>query len=157
MAKAPDGNYKFSSGSGEISIGTQSVDLTRALLKEIGSVKNGSVTVKKGAVLLNGDAARNILNTLIGIDADLTVTGPSSMSFDTSGNTYVAKTPKPVVVKFTADYAGSELGGVLRSRFSAKITGGKLVINVKYDGVIGFVGSVDQQPITGSATIVCNR
>lgn len=156
-AKAPDGIYKFTSGSGEIEIGGKRFDLSRPVLKEIGSVKSGSVTIKNGVMMLDRDAARNILKAILEIVTEIIIKGPASMTFGKSGNSYVAKTQKPVAVNFTSDFSGAELVGVLRSRYDAKVTGGKLVIKVKFDGVIGLVGSIDQPQIAGSASIVCNR
>jgi uncharacterized protein YlzI (FlbEa/FlbD family) len=156
-AAAPNGIYQYTSGSGEIKLSGQPFDLSRALLKKIGAVKNGSVTIKNGKLTLDREAARKIIQEIVEITPEIAVQGPTSITFNKAGSSFLAKTPKPVVAKLSADVSGEELKGVLRSRFDAKVTGRKLIITVTFGGTIGFVGSIDQPAIEGSATIVCTR
>ncbi|MES2660938.1 MAG: hypothetical protein V4689_20090 [Verrucomicrobiota bacterium] len=156
-AAAPNGIYQYTSGSGEIKFAGQPFELSKTLLRKIGAVKNGSVTIKNGKLTLDREAARKIIQEIVEVTPEIAVKGPSSITFNKSGISYVAKAPKPVVVNLSADVSGEDLEGVLRSRFDAKVTGRKLTINVKFDGIIGFAGSVNQQEIEGSATIVCTR
>lgn len=152
-AKAPDGVYKFTGGLEQIEFGGELFPLKLSRLKEIGSVKNGSITVKNGKLMLSRDAARNIIKDYLGINPDIAIKGPSSITFRESGKSFIGTSPNPVVVNFTGNLEGKKVVGVIRSSFTSKVTGRKLVINVKVDGTMGFEGSTDKLKVDGYATI----
>ncbi|HEX7260561.1 MAG TPA: hypothetical protein VF258_01995 [Luteolibacter sp.] len=159
-AKAPNGVYKYNSGSGTVEIGGSPYALSKATLKKIGSVQNSTVTIKNKTLILNGEATRNIIPEIFEKDLftplnfTTTLKGPTSIAFEKSGTSFIATSSTPVVVKLTADISGSEVAGALRSRYTAKISNGKLTIKVKFTGTIGLVGSIDQMKIAGGATII---
>ncbi|MEO5713048.1 MAG: hypothetical protein ABIT37_06130 [Luteolibacter sp.] len=159
-AKAPNGVYKFTRASGELTSGGLSYNIPKAVLKEIGSVENGSVTIRNGTLALNRKASGHIalaLSQFISEPVFTSVKGPTSITFVKSGSSFIAKNAKPVVVKFTADVEGDKLAGVFRAKYNAKVTDGKLVINVTFSGTMGFVGSVNQPDFEATAKIICTR
>ncbi len=153
-AKAPDGVYKFTGGLEKIEFGGEFFPLKLSRLKEIGSVKNGSITIKNGKLKLDRDAARNIIKDYLGINPEITIKGPSSITFRKSGKSFIGTAPKPVVLSFTGNLEGKKVVGVIRTSFASKATGKKLVINVKVDGTMGFEGSADKLKVEGYATII---
>lgn len=160
-AKAPDGTYKFTQGSGKIQIGGQSLTLTNAQIKLLGSVKSGSVTIKKGNLVLDRNSGATILGKLSKPDLRFhpvikSVSGPTSITFTKSGSAFIAKNSKPIVARFTAAESSS-VAGVVKSNYDSKITGSQLIINVTFHGNIGIKDSVDQPKIDGSAKIIFTR
>lgn len=158
-AKAPNGIYQFTRASGTFESGGLSYQIPKAVLKEIGSVENGAVTIRNGKLALNREASGHIVLAISDSfsEPSVSVKGPTSITFVKSGRSFLAKSPKPGVAKFTADLDDMKLAGVIRSSYNAKVSDGKLVIHVKFSGTMGFVGSVNQPDFEATAKIICTR
>jgi hypothetical protein len=138
-AAAPNGQYKFVSGSGRVNAMGESINLTKDVVKNFAVIKNGKITVKNNIIKINQNGAVKAVNeigNMFGIEFQTTVSGPSFVQLAKSRNSYVGSTTTPVVVKFSAVVMDTEITGTVSSNVKVKVVGNKMTIDV---------------PITGSA------
>ena len=154
QAGAADGEYAFVSASGSISAGGETLDLPQDVLQEIGAIQNGKIVIENNKLKLNRKAAARIIKSIgneLGIEFDITITGPTSLKLKKSGRSYIGSTTEPVVVKFSTTFEGEEFSGTIKTDFVAKVKGDKLTLRVP----IG--GNLLGQKISGELNIVCER
>lgn len=154
QAGAADGDYAFVSASGSLTAGGDSLELPQDVLQEIGAIQNGKIVIKNNKIQLNRKAAARIINGIgkeLGIEFDITITGPTSLKLKKSGKSYVGSTSEPVVVNFAATVDEEEISGNIKTYFQAKLRGNKLTLKVPISG------KFSDSKFSGELTIVCMR
>ena len=151
---AVDGEYRFVSAEGSISADGETIVLPQDLLKEIGAIQNGRIIIKDNKIQLNRKAAAKIIKQIgdeLGIEFDITISGPTSLKLKKSGNIYIGSTTDPVVVAFETTYGGKIISGNLKTYFNAKVKSTKLTLNVP------ITGKALGMKFKGDLTMVCKR
>lgn len=130
------------------------MQLTPAMIQEMGVLKNGKITIANNRLQLNRAAAASIIKQLgneLGITFNTTITGPTYVQLNKVGTNYTGKTKTPVVVKFSTTYEGQKISGNLKTHFNAKVAGTTLTLTVP------ITGSALGYNLTGKLTITCKR
>lgn len=153
-AAPPNGEYKFVTASGKLTVAGETMVLDEETIKQFAALRNGSLVISNNRLQLNRTAASRIINQLgaqLGLKFTTTITGPTYVQLRKSGLNFTGATATPVVVKFSTTYEGQKISGVIRTHFRARVTGKNLYLTVPVTGsALGY-------NMRGELKVTCSR
>lgn len=153
-AAPPNGEYKFVTASGKVTVAGETMVLDEDAIKQFAALRNGSIVISNNRLQLNRTAAVRLINQLgaqFGLKFNTTITGPTYVLLRKSGLNYAGATATPVVVKFSTTYEGQKISGVIRTHFRARVTGRYLYLTVPVTGsALGY-------NMKGELKVTCRR
>lgn len=153
-AAGANGDYKFVSASGSLTLAGETVQLNDDLLKQFGGLKNGKISIVENRLQINRKAVGKLINQLeneLGIGIDASITGPTYVQLQKNGTVYTGATAKPVVLKFSTTFEGQKISGTIKFNFKVKVKGRDLTLNVPISGsALGY-------KLGGNVTVHCRK
>ncbi|MES2658932.1 MAG: hypothetical protein V4689_09955 [Verrucomicrobiota bacterium] len=154
LAAAPNGVYEFTSASGTVKFGDNTIDIPESAVKRIAGVVNGDITIQNKTLQLNRNATKKIVKELgdeLDFDVKVTVTGPTSVTLSKDVDIYIGSTEEPIVTSFEGDFHGEDFSGELITDVTAKVKGKTLRL------IITFSGETLGEEFSGKLVIVAKR
>jgi hypothetical protein len=140
LADGPDGEYKFESSMGSISVGDASIPLPQKQIRnKIAALRNGRMVIKDGRIQLDRKTAKLIIRRIFSINnpaftVDTTITGPTEIQLHNDGKGHIGSTVRPVVVSIDGTIKGDEIDGYLKNKFTAKVRDDTLKLTIYISG-----------------------
>lgn len=151
-AGAADGQYRFSTASGKLRIGGQTLTLSEDSLSGFGALKNGRAIVRNNRLKLYPKRAVGMIDRLLtssGLSGvTVKVTGPSSILLKRRGSRF-AGSSEPFVFDVSGSYQGQKFSGSMRWTYRVAIAGDNLVATAPISG------SLEGVRLSGSISIIC--
>ena len=149
-----NGKYKYVSASGSINIAGRNIKVSKNDMKAVLANNSGFTVIKKGKIRIDADDADELLEEVLddlGGKLEISISGPRSLKLRKAGKSYVGSGSEPVVVKFNGKIQGRAVRGNITYKFTPKVTGDKLTMDVPVSGsILGF-------RIKGTIRVVCKR
>jgi hypothetical protein len=153
QAAAPDGVYKVTRVSGSFTVDGDVVEIPEGILEDA-FAQNGRITIRNSRVSLFRQRWADVLEEFnyLGLDGELTTSGPSSLLLKPSGKSFVGRTAKPVRLSLEGSFFGTDLTLNMKLNFRAKVTGKTLTITAPV--TLSAFGLVDAE---GKVTLVAKK
>lgn len=131
QAQSADGVYKVKRITASLQGETAPATIPEKLLRQALS-RNGNIEIKNNRMPILRAKWENVLDDFnyLGIDEQVTITGPRNLLLEKSGEGFAGRSAEPVRVKFTGEIIGTELSMNLRADFRAKVEGNTLIVVV---------------------------